>query len=503
MTEDHDQIQPKAVPLTSVQSSSPQARERRGFGWLAWIVGGGSLLALLFAVFLVLPGLVTPPVVEPVVHTAVNPDATPQSASAPQDPGLAPFAALQREQAREKAQKKLSEFVELQLQLEEKMQVGAWGQERYDAAKALATRGDEEFLDEKFDAALSSYGAAAEALAALIDEGEGLLADALEKGARAVDARDQAEAERQYQIALTIDPDNETATAGLKRAALLPQITVLLRRGKNQELAGEWEAALATYEEVRALDPATSGLEDAIASVRAGVRDDELRGHLSKAFAALEAGRYEAARQSFRAALAIDPGNSTALGGMEQVARRTDVSRIERLQQQARDAAAEERWADAIAAYDEVLSLDANIQFAKDGRARAVAQQRTAVTLANIIAAPDKLSSPKLFDQAKDILVRAERLEPRGPALAQQIDEVSNLIRVYSTPVQVTFRSDNVTNVTVSTIGMLGTFDEKQLTLRPGAYTVIGSRDGCRDVRTSILVRPDMQPVDIRCTETF
>jgi hypothetical protein len=50
---------------------------------------------------------------------------------------------------------------------------------------------------------------------------------------------------------------------------------------------------------------------------------------------------------------------------------------------------------------------------------------------------------------------------------------------------------------------MLGTFDEKQLTLRPGAYTVIGSRDGCRDVRTSILVRPDMQPVDIRCTETF
>lgn len=503
MTDDHDQIQPKAVPLTSVQTRPTDARKRRGFGWLAWLVGGGSLLALLIAVFLVVPGLVKPPVVEPVVHTAAKPEATPKGASASEQPGLAPFAALQREQAREKAQKKLSEFVELQLQLEEKMQVGAWGQDRYDAAKALATRGDEEFLDEKFDAALGSYGAAAEALQSLIDEGEGLLAAALDQGSAALDARNQAEAERQFQLALTIDPDNEAATAGLKRAALLPQITVLLRRGKNQELAGEWEDALATYEQVRALDPATSGLEDAMASVRSGVRDDELRGHLSEAFAALEVQKFDAARRSFQAALAIDPGNSTALGGLEQVARRTDVSRIERLQQQARDAEAEERWGDAIAAYDEVLGLDANIQFAKDGRGRAVAQQRTGGALAKIIAAPDKLSSPKLFDQAKEILVRAERLEPRGSVLAQQIAEVSNLIRVYSTPVQVTFRSDNITNVTVSTVGVLGTFDEKQLVLRPGAYTVIGSRDGCRDIRTSILVRPDMQPVDIRCTETF
>jgi hypothetical protein len=46
-------------------------------------------------------------------------------------------------------------------------------------------------------------------------------------------------------------------------------------------------------------------------------------------------------------------------------------------------------------------------------------------------------------------------------------------------------------------------FAEKQLNLRPGAYTIIGSRDGCRDVRESILVRPDMQPVEIRCEETF
>jgi hypothetical protein len=39
------------------------------------------------------------------------------------------------------------------------------------------------------------------------------------------------------------------------------------------------------------------------------------------------------------------------------------------------------------------------------------------------------------------------------------------------------------------------------VSLRPGAYTLIGSRDGCRDVRQKVVVRPDMQPIDIRCIE--
>ncbi len=474
-------------------------------GWLIWGVGGGALLALLLAVFVVLPDLVRPPPIDPVRQPVTAPGAE-QPALQPQrqeDTQPAPFAALQRQQAREKAQAELAEFVELQLELEETMQVGVWGQEQFDAAKALATEGDEQFLEEEFEAALASYDAAGHALASLIGTGQALLEEALAAGQAALTAKEQQQADAQFTAALTIDPDNAEAQRGLARAALLPEVLLLMRQGKNQELAGRWQEAVGSYEQVAALDPDTSGLDAALAAAREGVRQARIRDHLSEAFAALDAERFDVARRAFNAALALDQSNSVARGGLEQVAARTDVSEIEQLKASAARAERDERWQQALADYERVLSLDANIQFAKDGKSRATEQYRTSTALGNIINSPDKLSSPQLFDQAKEILARAERLEPRGETLAAQIVDVSELIRTYSTPVQVTFKSDNATRITLSTVGVLGAFDEKQLTLRPGAYTVIGSRDGCRDIRESILVRPNMQPVDIRCTETF
>ena len=52
-------------------------------------------------------------------------------------------------------------------------------------------------------------------------------------------------------------------------------------------------------------------------------------------------------------------------------------------------------------------------------------------------------------------------------------------------------------------VGEMGTFDNKTLRLTPGDYTVVGSREGYRDVRTTLSVRPDAGTVslDIRCTD--
>ena len=90
-----------------------------------------------------------------------------------------------------------------------------------------------------------------------------------------------------------------------------------------------------------------------------------------------------------------------------------------------------------------------------------------------------------------------------GPALAEKIVEVEALLRFYAHPLEVVLRSDNATEVLLSNVGPLGRFSEKRLSLRPGAYTLIGSRDGCRDVRTTITVHSEMAPVDIRCVEVL
>lgn len=504
--EEFSPIRPRSVPLSHVQQAAATTGPTgRPLPWQRILISTG-VIALLLLVFFVIPDLVSPPVITR--HTAVEPAAPGESpdrtrADEAGQEAPPPFEALLRQQAREKAQAELSRFVELQMQLENSMQVGTWGQADLDAAKGLATRGDEQFLAEAFEDSLASYRAAADALAGLITTGEQMLTDALATGNKALDEREQRTALANFQQALTIDPDNEAAQAGLNRANLLPEIVDLMREAKNHELAGDYRAALETYQRVEVLDPQTHGLAEAMAAARSGVGDVRFRELLSDGFKAMDAEQFESARAAFNQALAMNPGDPVALGGLEQVAERKDLATIRRLRASAEALEAAEDWRGAIEDYDQVLALDGNIQFAKAGRARAVEQERTSVTLGNIIASPDKLSSTSLYGQAQDILKTASTLEPRGPKLAEQIARVENLLATYGTPVPVLLRSDNRTEVTLSTVGRLGTFSEKQLSLRPGAYTIIGSRDGCRDVRESILVRPDMAPVEIRCEETF
>jgi len=60
---------------------------------------------------------------------------------------------------------------------------------------------------------------------------------------------------------------------------------------------------------------------------------------------------------------------------------------------------------------------------------------------------------------------------------------------------------DRITEVSIYRVGKLGTFERHELNLRPGRYTLLGSSDGCRDVRMTIVVEPSMGPISIVCEE--
>ncbi len=509
MSDDFRTIRPKPVPLSHASPEAPVARGR-GVSVLTWSLAGALIVGVLGVVFYLVPawleasGTARPTVAGPTAPTPREPQpATGSPGGAPADEALPPFQQLLRSQAREQAQAELARFVELQIQLEKSMQVGSWGKDELDGAKAQAAAGDEYFVREQFEESVASYRLAADALTELIAGGRELLEDALQRGGAALTERDQPPADAAFALAATIAPDDPRVVAGQARLAQLPQIATLMREARNHELAESWNDAQAVYERVRGLDPATSGLEEALGRVAEGRQRARLQSLLSRGFAELEAGRFDAARAAFRDALALAPGNAIAEGALEQVARRADVARINTLKAKAEAAVDAERWDDAVDLYRQVLDLDGTIQFAQAGGARAEAQQRTRAALDRILESPDRLSSDRLYREARQILERAEQLEPRGPQLAARIEDVRTTLETYANPVAVVLRSDNRTEITVSSVGVLGSFEEKRLELRPGSYTVIGSRDGCRDVREQIVVRPNMNPVDIRCTETL
>jgi hypothetical protein len=87
--------------------------------------------------------------------------------------------------------------------------------------------------------------------------------------------------------------------------------------------------------------------------------------------------------------------------------------------------------------------------------------------------------------------------------LRSQIARLELLLPDFEKSIAVVLESDGLTAVELRRVGALGSFERRELQLKPGNYTVIGTRTGFRDVRREISVAPGQAPValQIRCVE--
>ena len=479
-------ITPQSAPLSHLKKPQQQntPRDRRVYYVLAIVV-----LVLIISLTLWDDRVATVVAIE-----------RPQSVTSVGDT-LLPFASSQQTIARERAQKALARFVENQLQLEEEMQVQSWGEADFSQALRAAELGDLEFANENYDAAISAYEQAANFLEQLIDRGNLSVQTLLTQARNAIEQREQAKAVAQIQEIETIQPDNLALAALTKRVQLIPDIVDLLRVAKNQELQGAFQDAIETYHSVEKLDPQTNGLKQAMQSLRSAALKQEVTTLIGQGFRQLEAQSYDLARASFREVLVLDANDSIALGGLEQVAKANDLGVIAQQRAQAESALNSEQWPAAVSAYSAILDLDKNIQFAVNGLAEAKSRAATEKVLSVITQEPTKLSSQALFLEAQTIVASARELTHRGPKMNNLISQTDELLAQYKNPVLVQLLSDDATDIVISNIGRLGAFAEKQLSMRPGQYTIRGSQDGCRDLYLSVLVVPGIEPIDLSCKE--
>jgi tetratricopeptide (TPR) repeat protein len=163
----------------------------------------------------------------------------------------------------------------------------------------------------------------------------------------------------------------------------------------------------------------------------------------------------------------------------------------------------QERWHDAEREYAAALALDPALRFARTGRERSAARAALHDELEYHIAHPDRLSDDKVLEEARTALAEARDIEPTPQKLRRQMNRLQSAIEVATTPVRVLLVSDGLTNVVVYRVGRLGTFERRTLDLRPGTYTVVGTREGYRDVRRQLVVvaEGESKPLTVRCEE--
>ena len=122
---------------------------------------------------------------------------------------------------------------------------------------------------------------------------------------------------------------------------------------------------------------------------------------------------------------------------------------------------------------------------------------------AAIFAKPERLFTDGPRKEARQTLRYASQFSPRGPILASQMDRLDVLVTEAEAEIEVVIMSDGLTDVVIYHVGRLGLFQEKQLVLRTGNYTATGSRNGFRDVRQTLKVRPGSGKMvfTLRCEE--
>jgi hypothetical protein len=109
----------------------------------------------------------------------------------------------------------------------------------------------------------------------------------------------------------------------------------------------------------------------------------------------------------------------------------------------------------------------------------------------------DALESDAYLEKALQLITEAQSVKSMGPRLQEKLQKLNQLLTAAQTPVAVIINSDNLTEVSIYRVGKLGGFARREMQLRPGTYTVVGERDGFKDVRQQVMVKAGQGPVRI------
>ncbi len=467
------------------------------------------LLLLLFGVVFLLPKTVEKATDVPAADTAAPADGPPAADAEAEDAEVEFNENIddlsgrdQRVQDRAATEEVLGELLSKMDTLESRA-VQRWGGLRFARAQAVYAEGDEAYLARDYATASQKYREAIEIVEPLLDEVDKVFESTYAEARAALEAADPVEAVRLFDLAAAISPGHRGAQQGLERARNLETVLALMDQGLAQENELELQAARHSFERAVELDPAWQPAQVALERVRGTIKQMEFDQRMTEGLTALAESDFLAARAAFRMAQKLKPGSPEPADGLLQVDQGIRLQEISSLEQQAARQEQAEQWSEASATYERILELDSNLAFAQDGLGRARQMQALHEKLEGYIAEPDSLSRPSTMQSATALLLDITRMDTIGARLADRRDELSRLLKRAATPLTVTLLSDNQTDVSIYKVGKLGSFDEHELSLRPGTYVAVGVRPGYRDVRLEFRVAPeiDMEPIVVRCEE--
>lgn len=458
----------------------------------------GGLLALVAAVILLLPNLVTEPWI-------VDPD----NAAAPAIPitSVSPSTAAEKTQYRQNSQKLLAEIIMLRDGLTSQS-IEQWADFEFRSALSLISMGDEQYGYGNYSDSMASFNQALEQLKALQILGEEKYQQALITGASAIENAaigDPAIASAAAALAMAIDPRDSRSIALNQRATALPQLIEALQNAEQQLTIKQLEKASSYYQQAVAIDGKHKKAADGLAATQRAITEQRFRRAMSRGFAALEQNLFPQATDAFNQAGKIYPGRQAVVQALSQVETQQSQLLVSQQMQRAADLEQQEQWQQALSIYQSLLQTDPSLTQAKVKTIPVAVRATLHSQLQAALADPLKLSNTNAYQKGQRLLKDARGIANPGPVLSQQIANLDKYLRQSTIPVPVVLRSDSLTEVTLFRVAKLGTFEQTSVQLKPGRYIAAGSRNGYRDVRVEFTItgEPMEEPILVSCNEAI
>jgi tetratricopeptide (TPR) repeat protein len=378
-----------------------------------------------------------------------------------------------------------------------------WGGPEFAAARKSLDEIGGMLERRKYEGAPAPLADLEKALAAIESKVPDALAAQLTEGRRALAAGEFENARQAFDTALKIEPGNNEATEWLGKVAAASGVVPTLADAENAEAAKDLAKAQTLFADVLKRNPGNLAATEGLTRVRRTMSETEFNAEMGAGLAALNAGRLAEARTHLTRARELRPDSSEVSAALQRVADTGTGRSTAELADKASRLVAEERWTEALAIYEEALARDPSLQFAQAGRAAVAPRAELGKRLQALIERPERLAADEVRFEAEQLLVRARAVPNQGPVIRSQISRLELLLPTFNQPVMLSLESDNATEVAIQRVGSFGAFDRRDVTLKPGKYTVTGKRSGFRDVRREITVSPGQgsQTIVIRCLE--
>ncbi len=453
-----------------------------------------GLLAFAALVLFVLPQYVSDPWVgaEKITYKAPS-----------ENSELTPSQIAEKKQYREDAQALLAEIMELIRELEQ-MGSAEWATNPYTNARELIKEGDKQYLEAKYETSIETFAEALKILQSIQNRAQETLRQVLSEGFKYIEDLNSVDAASKARLALLIAPKNSDAQELDKRAKSLPSFIEKVSVAEKYIESEDTDAAIIAYKEALEIDSHHEPTRQKLNTLKKQERDRDFYAQMSIGFKALDDYRFEQAQKAFQRAVEIDPDQPEAHQALTQLATRKSQYNTDEALKTALQLEGMEEWQKAVDVYDKLILEDDSLTEPKIRRLTASVRAQIDKQVDSILQNSLKLSEPAIFRQAKKLLEDLKGIDG-GKKFKSQVEELEEALHRSQVPIEVSFRSDELTNVTLYRVGEFGTFASKMVLLKPGVYQVAGSRVGFIDVQIEFTVKPNSSniSVEVRCTEAI